>query len=148
MYDVLTVVATLSLALIPTTAYWLGKRLLPERVGLLTGTGVGLVVAPVSLGLYAIGMLLIPFGIGIVPMLIRLPLATVHGIPGMELMTTLGLRAEGTIVQGPQHTVMGLINGVFWGLVYGGVGWALDRHSLASRRRMQRDPTMSNREDR
>jgi hypothetical protein len=60
----------------------------PTRTGVLTGATFGLVVSPVSLGLYLLGFLL-PI-IGMLPGLLGLLRMMFHGAPGHELSILLG----------------------------------------------------------
>ena len=68
----------------------------PTKTGVLTGATFGLVVSPVSFGLYLLGFLL-PL-IGMLPGLVGLVLTMFHGAPGYELSILFGFQERGVVV--------------------------------------------------
>lgn len=117
-------IALVSLLLIPMVAFRIGGRRWPAHRWLVTGAAFGAVASPASLGLYA--LFAVPY-VGIVPGLIGLPLSLVHGTPGFQFATVLGLRDAGTVVYGVQHVTIEFLNGLFWMAFYGAGGHLLDR---------------------
>ncbi len=133
----LTLVALLALWLVPVAAFWWAGRHAPSRLWRTTGFALGLVIAPASSGLYGLyflGPLAALLG------LVGLPLATFHGGPGFDLATALGLREPRTVVHGVQHVYIALLNAGVWSLVYGGLGWAVDRVAALRRNREAAEP--------
>jgi hypothetical protein len=112
------------LLLLPFVVYQLAKRKLPSRTWAATGLSFGLIIAPASLGLYALYSLSY---IGFFPGMVGLMSSFVHGIPGFAIATALGMRDAHTIVNAQENVVIDLINGVCWGLVYGVLGHLIDR---------------------
>lgn len=118
-------IAFFALILVPLLAFRVARQKRPEYLWSVTGFSFGLVAAPVSLGLYA--MFFVPY-VGLIPGLIGLPLSLFHGAPGFEIATVLGLRDVHTVVSGKEHLTIGLINALFWSVVYGVFGYAIDRY--------------------
>jgi hypothetical protein len=71
---------------IPYLVYRWAKMNRPTRTGVLTGATFGLVVSPVSLGLYLLGFL-VPL-IGMLPGLVGLVLTTVSRSPSISAVNT------------------------------------------------------------
>jgi len=117
--------ALLALILVPLVVFRIAHQKWPEFLWTVTGFSFGLVAAPVSLGLYA--MFFVPY-VGLIPGLIGLPLSLIHGAPGFKIATVLGLRDVHTVVSGNEHLTIGLINALFWSVVYGVLGCAIDRY--------------------
>ncbi|MGH6840358.1 MAG: hypothetical protein ACRD33_10760 [Candidatus Acidiferrales bacterium] len=110
------------LLLLPFVVYRLAKRAHSSRTWTLTGLSFGLVISPASLGLYI--LYIVPY-VGLVPGIIGLVSSLIHGAPGFEAATALGLR--GTHVVNAQEAVtIDVINGLFWGIVYGALGHVKD----------------------
>ena len=118
-------IALFVLILLPIAAYRMVRKKQPRHLWSVTGLTFGLVAAPVSLGLYA--MFFVPY-VGLVPGMIGLPLSLFHGAPGFEIATVLGLRDARTVVSGNEHLVIELINALFWGVVYGVLGFGIDKY--------------------
>ena len=117
------------LVVIPYVVYRWSRTNWPTRTGILTGATLGLVVSPVSLGLYFLGFLL-PL-IGMLPALIGGTLAMFHGAPGYELSILLGFQEPGVVVHGLYALwIQEVLNGVFWSAIYAGVGFFLDKKFL------------------
>ena len=113
----------LLLVLIPIAAHAWAKKHAPLRRGVITGIGIGLVASPVSLGLYATYFL---SPLGIVTGMVGLALVLWHASPGYYISTIIGLAAERTVVEGSSRVIVEVANGIFWGSVYGALGYGID----------------------
>lgn len=89
---------------------------------------MGLVISPLSFYLYLFGYLL-PL-IGLIPAIIGGTLSTFHGIPGYQLAIYLRIQAPRVVVEGINHVWIQLLSSIFWGPVYGIVGFILDRRKV------------------
>lgn len=49
-----------------------------------------------------------------------------HGSRGYYLSVYLGIVPEGTVVEGIRQLYVVAIDGVFWAIIYGGLGWFVD----------------------
>ena len=114
----------LLLIVVPIAAHFWAKKHSPLRRSTIVGAGVGLVASPVSLGLYATYFL---GPLGIVTGMVGLMLVLWHVAPGYYICTTAGLVPEGTVVEGRSQVVVEVANGIFWGFVYGVLGYGIDR---------------------
>jgi hypothetical protein len=121
-------IAQFTLILVPIIAYRIAWQKQPSYLWSVTGISFGLVAAPVSFGLYA--MFFVPY-VGFVPGMIGLPLALLHGTPGFDIATILGIRDSGKVISGNEHFLIGLINALVWGVVYGVIGFGIDRYREA-----------------
>ena len=115
--------ALIGLIVVPFGAFVWAKRQRPESVGVITGASFGLVVAPVSLGLYATYFL---GPLGIVTGMIGLLSGMFHGAPGYYISTFVGIVPERTVVEGVGRFYVEAVNGIFWALIYGALGWVVD----------------------
>jgi hypothetical protein len=113
------------LVAIPYVVYRWAKINRPARTGVLTGATLGLVVSPVSLGVYLLGFLL-PL-IGMLPALVGGALTLFHGAPGYELSILLGFLERGVVVDGTRYVWLLLLDGMIWGVTYGLVGSIFDQ---------------------
>ncbi len=111
------------LLLLPFVVYRLAKRAHSSRTWALTGLSFGLVISPASLGLYALYFV---HPAGFLPGMLGLMSGFIHGEPGFEIITALGLRDAHTVVNEQEHVTMEVINGLIWGIVYGALGHFLD----------------------
>lgn len=84
---------------------------------------MGSIISPFSMGLYA--TFFIPI-IGLVPGIIGLISAMFHGTPGFTMATWLGIREGRTVVNFTEGISIEIINGIFWGVIYGIVGFGVD----------------------
>lgn len=121
-------VLLIALVFVPITAWLAARRYMPRFSATATGVGFGLVVSPVSLGLYATYFLgpgiLGP--VGLVTGMIGLASAMFHGPPGFHITRYLGLVPPG-VVEGVGHVYVELANALVWAAVYGAFGWVIDR---------------------
>jgi len=114
----------LFLVVVPIASYKWAKKNKPEYKVTLLGVGFGAIAAPFSMGLYA--TYFIPY-VGLIPGIIGLLLVSFHGAVGFEIATQLGLRASNSVVNTTEGIQIDIINGFFWALVYGGIGYAVDK---------------------
>jgi hypothetical protein len=120
----------LLLALLPVVAWRYARTHIPRHTWLITGFAFGLVVSPLSLGLYAtyfVSPLGFPTGmLGLVSMLF-------HGAPGYQTAIWLGLLPSHEVISGWSTVYVEVLNGIIWAPVYGIVGfvadWGVDAYS-------------------
>ena len=115
------------LLLVPVAVRYWSKLHRPAVSWMLTGAALGVVISPVSMGLYSTYFLGPWF---IVTGLPGLLLMIFHGSPGFYFCQWTGLLKPG-VVSGSGHILVEVANGVIWAAVYGGLGAALDRRNLA-----------------
>lgn len=120
----LAITGLLILWLVPFVVHQLAKRACSSRTWAVTGLSFGMIIAPASLGLYS--LFFVPY-IGLLPGMLGLISAFVHGVPGFEAATALGLRDPHTIVNARESLTIEVINGLFWGIIYGALGHLIDR---------------------
>lgn len=111
------------LLLVPLVVYQLAKRAHSSRTWGATGLSIGLVISPASLGLYA--LYFVPYYVELVLGMLGLISSFVHGVPGFEFAKALGLIH--TIVNTQETVTIEVINGLCWGIVYGALGYLIDR---------------------
>jgi hypothetical protein len=102
---------------------------MPQFSATATGVGLGLVVSPVSFGLYAtyfLGPSSILGAVSLVTGMIGLASAMFHGPPGFYIARSLGLVPAG-VVEGVSHVYVEMANALVWAVVYGVLGWVIDR---------------------
>jgi len=104
-----------------------------QRTWLVTGAAFGLVVSPLSLGLYST---FFASPIGLPSGMLGLVSSLFHGAPGYEAAVWLGLVSSREVVSGVGLVYIELLNGVFWAIVYGLLGFVVDRVCLARSRRV------------
>jgi hypothetical protein len=112
------------LLLLPFVVYQIAKRVHPSRTWAVTGLSFGLIVALASLGLYTLYFVSY---LGFLPGMVGLLSSFVHDVPGFEIATALRLRNVDTIVNDQEGVIIEIINGLFWGVVYGALGYLIDR---------------------
>ena len=97
---------------------------MPAHIWTVTGASLGAVISPLSLGLYATSALspiFVPLGfVGLLSSLF-------HGAPGFNFCVWAGLIPRGVVVEGAASIPVEVANGALWGVVYSGLGAALDR---------------------
>lgn len=113
----------LILAAVPILAFRYARRRHPNRTFLISGLALGVVISPLSLGLYA--TFFIPY-VGLVPGMLGLMSTMFHSAPGYSLAITLGVIPSHQVVGGVGHFYLAAIDAVFWAVVYGSLGWAID----------------------
>jgi hypothetical protein len=119
-------------AAVPWMASRYARSHLPRYVWLVTGAALGLVISPLSLGLYATyfaGPFGFPTGmLGLVSSLF-------HGAPGFHAARWLGLTPANEVVTGGNSFYyIELLNGFLWATVYGAIGLVVDRMRLVRSR--------------
>jgi hypothetical protein len=116
------------LLVIPILAYrWANKKKPAAKLTVL-GISWGLVASPFSMGLYT--AYFIPY-VGLVPGMIGLVSTMLHGAPGYEISVALGFIESHTVVENGGSIICYLIDGVFWAVVYGLLGFLGDRFRLS-----------------
>ena len=118
----------LLLVLVPIAARALANKRVPQYRHTIFATGLGLVASPVSIGLYST-YFLGPYGIA--TGLAGLFLVLWHAAPGYYICTFLGVVPARSIVEGASHLVIEIANGIFWGVIYGMLGFVLDHRRFA-----------------
>lgn len=112
------------LILLPIAAWFWARRQHPTHLWCITGVAFGAVIGPFCLGLYATFSV---SPLGLISGLIGLTAGLLHGAPGYEIATTIGLVESRTVVEGSDHLWILGVNAVVWGIVYSALGWAVDR---------------------
>ena len=100
------------------------RRRFPHFVGCSVGASFGAIVSPWALGLYSF-YFLSPWGVA--PGMLGLVLVLIHGAPGFKIAVTLELIPRGVVSEMISQVIIESINGLFWALVYGLVGLAIDK---------------------
>lgn len=113
----------LLLAVVPILAFRLARSRFPSRAFLISGLALGLVISPLSLGLYA--SFFIPY-VGFVPGIFGLMSTMFHSTPGYNLAIAFGIVPSHQVVEGVGRLYLAAIDGVVWAVVYGGLGWVVD----------------------
>lgn len=116
-------VLLVALALVPMAAWFFARRFMPQFSATATGVCLGIVVSPLSMGLYATYFL---GPLGIVTGMIGLVSGTFHGAPGFHIVRSLGLVPAG-VIEGVGHLYVETANAIVWAVVYGALGWVIDR---------------------
>ena len=117
------IVLLVLLVLVPIAARLCARRFMPQFSATATGVGLGLVVSPVSLGLYATYFL---GPLGVATGMSGLVSVMFHGAPGFHITRSLGLIPPG-VVEGVSHLYVEIANALVWAVVYGALGWVIDR---------------------
>ena len=117
------IVLLIALVVVPIASWVCARRFAPRLSATITAVALGLVVSPVSMGLYATYYL---GPLGIVTGMIGLASAMFHGPPGFHIVRSLGLVPPG-VVEGIGHLYVELANGLVWAVAYGTLGWLIDR---------------------
>ena len=112
-----------ALVVVPVAAWLYARRLAPHFSATMTGVALGLVVSPVSMGLYATYFL---GPLGIVTGMVGLASVMFHGAPGFYIARSLGLLPPG-LVEGFGHLYVEIANAFVWAAAYGALGWLIDR---------------------
>ena len=125
----MALLALLLLAAVPVIAWRIGRVRAPRRTWLIAGIAFGLVVSPLSLGLYS------TYFVGLLPSgLLGLASILFHGAPGYHLAVWLNLVPSHEVVSGAGYAYVEILNGIFWATVYGLFGAIID-WGLSSRPR-------------
>jgi len=117
------IVLLVALILVPIAAWLYARRFMPKYSATATGVGLGLIVSPLSMGLYATYFL---SPLGIVTGMIGLLSLLFHGAPGFHIIRFLGLVPAG-VIEGVGHLYIQIVNALVWAVVYGALGWVIDR---------------------
>jgi hypothetical protein len=117
------IVLLIALVAVPIAAWLYARRSAPQLSASITAAALGLVISPVSMGLYAT-YFLSPFGI--VTGMIGLASAMLHGPPGFHVARFLNLIPPG-VVEGSSFFYVEAVNALIWAAVYGALGYLIDR---------------------
>ncbi len=112
------------LIMLPIGAYFWAQKKKSESKFFITLLMLGLIISPLSLGLYST-YFLGPYGI--VTGMVGLVSSMFHGAPGYHISLNLGFIPFGEVVKGASQILVSIVNGVFWALVYGAIGYGIDR---------------------
>jgi hypothetical protein len=115
------IVVLIALVVVPIAAWLYARRFAPRFAATITAVAFGLVVSPVSMGLYATYYL---GPLGIVTGMIGLASSMFHGPPGFHIARSLDLAPPGVVFG---HFYVEVANGLIWAAVYGALGWLIDR---------------------
>lgn len=116
------IVLLAALLVVPAAAWFYARRFVPEYLATISGISLGLVISPVSMGLYATYFL---GPAGIVTGMIGLVSGMFHSAPGFHIVRFLGLVPPG-IIEGVGHLYVETANALVWAVVYGVLGWVID----------------------
>ena len=114
----------IGLVLVPVAASIWARKSRPQYTATATGVGLGLVISPLSLGLYATYF---TGPLGIVTGMVGLISLMFHGGPGYHIAIALGIVPTGMVVEGAAHLYVEVANALFWAPLYGALGWVIDR---------------------
>ena len=112
----------LSLVLVPLAAWWYARKHTPRHTWILTGFALGLVIEPFSEGLWAASFYVPPLGFFTVGPAVASTLF--HGTLGLEIAVWLGIVPPKADLAG--LSIVRLVSGVIWAVVYGILGFIVD----------------------
>ena len=113
------------LIIVPFIAYRMARKRSPRHIFTITGVSTGIVIAPCAFGLYSWFFV---SWIGLIPGYLGLILVAIHEPPGFHLAMQMGLVPAGSVVTSiGQRLVIESLNAIVWGVVYGIVGYLIDR---------------------
>lgn len=111
------------LAALPLACYFYCKLRAPKKLWLSTGIGLGLVISPISMGILALKPIpLVGMLFGLIGIILTLP----HDFPGYLMALSTGLAHIGGELPFKERIWVEVLNGIFWSVVYGFIGHALD----------------------
>jgi len=108
---------------VPIATYKIAKSGKYNYIYSLTGISIGVIIYPLSFGLYS--LFFIPY-IGFAPGILGLILTMIHSTPGFYLATSLELIPIGLTTEVTQHIVIAIFNGIVWSIFYGFIGFLID----------------------
>jgi|SRR3990172_5535285 len=120
------------LVTVPLVAFLIARRRWPQHTALVTGALFGSIVSPLSLGMYSLFFL---HPIGLPLGLIGGASVMFHGSPGFHFITALGLRNPREVVTGIQSIQIEIANGILWAIIYGMIGFLIDKLRASKRAR-------------
>lgn len=125
---IFVLLALSGLWILPFLAYRFSIRHSPHYKWTLTGICFGGVIAPASMGAYSLSIIgtQIPIlGVLSLPVaLVGLGLSQFHLQPPYQIAVSAGVFESG---MEPSQLFLALVEGIFWGPIYGLAGWATDR---------------------
>jgi len=114
----------LLLILIPLVAYKLAKRHRPRKLWTVTLFCFGAIICPLGYGIYGLGF--IPF-LGLVFTGFGLFISFWHSFVGYKIAIAAGIQKPAVLVSGLGHVWIDVFNGIVWGVLYGAIGYLIDR---------------------
>ena len=129
----MSLLALLLFAVVPFSAWWYARAHAPQAIWLATGAAFGMVVSPLSLGLYSTFFL---SPLGLPTGMLGLVSTLFHGPSGFHMARWLGLLPSQDVVSGVGHFYVEVLNGLFWAVVYGSLGFVIDRVRIAHSRKV------------
>jgi hypothetical protein len=115
--------ALLLFVTVPLAGWWYARKRVPGYTRLITGAALGLVISPLSFGLYATFYLSV---LGFPTGLLGMFSSVVHEAPGYHLALWLGVVKRYALLSTWGHIYVEMLNGVLWTPVYGLLGFVLD----------------------
>ena len=117
--------------MVPLAAWYYVRTRVRRHLWLIVGAALGLVISPLSLGLYSI-YFVSPFGFP--TGMLGLASTLFHGAPGYHVALWLDLVPSHEVVSGRGSIYVELLNGVIRAVVYGSLGFIADWARLAHSR--------------
>ena len=112
------------LAIIPVACYFFFKSRASKKLWQTTGICLGLVISQVSFGILALKAIpLVGMLFGLVGIILTLP----HDFPGYFMGLSVGLAHSQGVLPLQERVWVEVLNGIFWSVIYGFVGHALDK---------------------
>ena len=118
----------LLLIIIPITAYKWANKNHPENKFIILGISLGTIVAPFSMGLYT--TFFIPY-IGLPTGILGLVMVMFHSDIGFQVARQYELIPSGIVTGLSSNIILAVINGFFWGIIYGFIGYLIDKYRNA-----------------
>jgi hypothetical protein len=116
---------SLGFLLIPVGTILVATKLAPRRLCTVMGISLGLIVSPISLGIYYLGYM-IPF-IGLIYIVFFAMVLVPHAVAGYEIAAYLFHMKPDSTTWTIERIYVELINGLIWGTFYGIIGYYIDR---------------------
>ncbi|MDG4474975.1 hypothetical protein [Thiovibrio frasassiensis] len=113
----------LLLGIVPLCCCHLGKLNRLSLKWMLTGISIGMVVAPVSLGL---AQWIHVAGVGKMIGAVGVLLNIIHGPIGYLMATFAGIIEPGVVLTSPELFMVNVLSGLFWCSLYGSLGYNID----------------------
>lgn len=111
------------LTALPLACYFFLKSRSSQKLWQISGFCLGLVISPISMGILALKPIpLIGMLFGLVGIILTLP----HDFPGYFMGLSIGLAHTGRELPFQERVWVEVLNGVFWSVIYGFIGHALD----------------------
>lgn len=116
---------SLGFLLIPVVTIPVATKLDPRRLCTVMGISLGLIISPISLGIYYLGYM-IPF-IGLIYIVFYATVLVPHSVVGYKIAAYLFHMKPDSTTWTIERIYVELINGLIWGTFYGIIGYYIDR---------------------